>query len=532
MAKHWPIETQFTVVEPKFDTDVCTECGSRLYFRVDRDRRLYTLARPLMVRRLRARCSNHNCSNSRKALISQEERELALSNWKIGWDVFCWIGFRRFKRHWSVLQIREELHDSYDIQVSEDAIESYIRQYQTMVSARHQDLERVADRYREVDKVILSIDGLQPEKGHETLYVIRELRLGRVWIAEPLISSSTPEMKRLVLEAERWCKSIGVKVTGWVSDKQCSLVKAVKAIYPEVPHRYCHNHFLRDLAKQITEIDSNAKVKMRSKIRGLRGIEKEVLESLSKSSTKGTEHQSLPSRGAQIVLDYCSAVRGILNNNSGGPLLSAGQKMYLALEEMRDSLHKLLALQRGAVIDHWLKRLANYIELGTAHYDLHKNEIVEGTRLVRLTACLLKRGSKPSKRRLKEFRRIAKQLSNSTESIKMAMGRMMLRFCNGLFAGGDDFDIPVDNLDLERWFKNPKGHSRRITGNRHVGTKSVYEGPTLIPALDAHLEMEKPLTYIDLTPYIDAEIPISEQKATERKRTMTRAASKKKEAAS
>jgi hypothetical protein len=38
-----------------------------------------------------------------------------------------------------------------------------------------------------VDAVILAIDGLQPEKGHETLYVVRELVKKRVWFAEAVV---------------------------------------------------------------------------------------------------------------------------------------------------------------------------------------------------------------------------------------------------------------------------------------------------------------------------------------------------------
>ena len=43
--------------------------------------------------------------------------------------------------------------------------------------------------------LVLTIDGLQPEKGHETLYVVRELMGKRVWFAEPLLSSATQEAR-------------------------------------------------------------------------------------------------------------------------------------------------------------------------------------------------------------------------------------------------------------------------------------------------------------------------------------------------
>ncbi len=90
--------------------------------------------------------------------------------WVIDWDVFAWIGHRRFARHWSVAQIRAELGDSYQIDLSDDAIENSIQRYQTMLAAQEQYPKILADEYRDVDDLVLCIEGLQPEKGHETLY--------------------------------------------------------------------------------------------------------------------------------------------------------------------------------------------------------------------------------------------------------------------------------------------------------------------------------------------------------------------------
>ena len=52
--------------------------------------------------------------------------------------------------------------------------------------------DQLAAAYADGDAVSLAIDGLQPEKGHETLYVVRELERKRVWFAEALLSSATP----------------------------------------------------------------------------------------------------------------------------------------------------------------------------------------------------------------------------------------------------------------------------------------------------------------------------------------------------
>jgi hypothetical protein len=174
--------------------------------------------------------------------------------------------------------IRAELLDTYQIKLSDDAIAGYIQRYQAMLAARQQDPEVLRQHYDAVEEIVLTIDGLQPEKGHETLYVVRELTRKRAWFAEPLLSATEDEVRRLITKAKQWAESLGTPVGLWVSDKQEAFVTAIAAEFPDVPHRYCDNHFLRDVAKPVLEADSHAKVQMRKKVRGLRTIEQTVLE--------------------------------------------------------------------------------------------------------------------------------------------------------------------------------------------------------------------------------------------------------------
>jgi hypothetical protein len=285
--------------------------------------------------------------------------------WLIDWEVFAWIGHRRFARHWSVAQIREELSDTYQIALSDDAIENSIRRYQTMLAAREQDPELLSEEYRDVEDLILCIDGLQPEKGHETLYVVRELRRKRVWFAESLISSSADEVRRLIVKARAWAERLGIPVRLWISDKQDAFLKGIAEEFPGVPHRYCDNHFLRDLAKPVLEEDSHAKVKMRRRVRGLRGIERDVLKDRQKREAEAKASKAdepagdvqEPSVAAEpketeaedVVLDYCSAVRGILNNEQGGPLQPPGLRMADDLREVRASIQRNLDAKKGAL---------------------------------------------------------------------------------------------------------------------------------------------------------------------------------------
>jgi len=105
------------------------------------------------------------------------------------------------------------------------------------------------------------------------------------------------------------------------------------------------------------------------------------------------------------------------------------------------------------------------------------------------------------------FTELRDTLQASTDIVPPQMAKVMASFQPGLFAGGDAAEMPRDNLDLERWFRNPKGHERRIHGHHHAGVRIVQEGPTLIHALDAHLRHPEPLTAADLLPYRNVAAP-------------------------
>jgi hypothetical protein len=149
-----------------------------------------------------------------------------------------------------------------------------------------------------------------------------------------------------------------------MSDKQEAFVTGIAAEFPDVPHRYCDNHFLRDLAKPVLEADSHAKVRMRKKVRGLRTIERAVLRR-QKAETEdaltpqtpgatGTAVMAAANRSpavadpaGSVLLDYCAAVRGILNDDQGGPLHPPGLRMAEALGEVQESIRRNLGEQKG-----------------------------------------------------------------------------------------------------------------------------------------------------------------------------------------
>jgi hypothetical protein len=412
MRFSWPADTVFTPRILTVEQDTCDFCQRSLHVCDHRVHRIYTFGGPVEIVCKLAHCPDPNCPAHVHTLSPLAEAQLTLPWWLIGWDVFCWLGHRRFARHWSVPQLQAELRDSYHIALSDDAIARYVRRYQTMVAARHQDAAVLADAYRDIASLILTIDGLQPEKGHETLYVVRELRAKRVWFAEALLSSTAAEVQRLISKAKQWAEQLDRPVVLWMSDKQDAFVKGIAAEFPKVPHRYCQNHFLRDVAAEVLKADSHAKVQMRRKVRGLRAIEREVLDerravaaaasavavpavavpavavpaaavpaaavpaaavpaaavpagaasavavpAVTESPTQAPAVG--PGRGptdvppaakGDVVLDYCTAVRGILNDDQGGPLTPPGLRMVEALSEVQASLQRNLEAKKGGAL--------------------------------------------------------------------------------------------------------------------------------------------------------------------------------------
>lgn len=175
-----------------------------------------------------------------------------------------------------------------------------------------------------------------------------------------------------------------------------------------------------------------------------------------------------------------------------------------------------------------MTRLAGCIDRGLQAVATEQQEIRAQVKEVRKIAATLDPHQGSARMRKRRFRRLRKRLAGSTDPVRQQMAVVMAGFIAGLFVGGDIEGLPEDNLDLERWFRLPKSHERRIHGHRHAGVRLVQEGATLIPTLDAHRDSLQPLTVAELVDYRHAQKPGDEQAAIARRKIMRKARSKKK----
>jgi len=114
--------------------------------------------------------------------------------------------------------------------------------------------------------------------------------------------------------------------------------------------------------------------------------------------------------------------------------------------------------------------------------------------------------------------------SFSDDKTYNAMAKMRTSFQVGLFAGAQLTDDPHDNLNLERWFRLPKSHERRIHGHHHAGIRIVREGAPLISTLDAHSQHPGVFTEDELLKFATATAPASQVASQQRHGVMKKAA--------
>jgi hypothetical protein len=167
---------------------------------------------------------------------------------------------------------------------------------------------------------------LQPDVGHEVLWVLRDCLSGEVLLARSLLSATSTDLAVLLREV---AGGVGVPIEGVVSDGQHSVRLAIKLTLPGVPHQLCQFHYLREAAHPVFEADRHAKKELKKQVRGVRPIERSV---------EGRDDAE-----AEAVRGYCAAVRSAITDDGRAPLAASGLKLKDRLEAVAASLDRVAA---------------------------------------------------------------------------------------------------------------------------------------------------------------------------------------------
>lgn len=310
-------------------TRVCPECGGPLWAAYKTHRTAITLDGSVRLGLQVRRCRNSRCPRLGTPWRPEQEGRIVLPQHEFGLDVIAAIGRLRHAEHRSLPEIHAELVRR-GVPICVRSVGNLLDRYDELLALSLSDVSRLRRLTAAAGRVILALDGLQPDVGHEVLWVLRDVLSGEVLLARSLLSSGQGDLARLIGEVKA---ALEVPIAGVVSDGQHSIRKAVAEALPGVPHQLCQFHYLREAARPIYEADRHAKVLLKKKVRGIRPIERKL------------EGRDDPE--AKASREYCAAVRSALTDDGRPPLEAPGLKLQGRLSEIAGSLDRV-ARKRGS----------------------------------------------------------------------------------------------------------------------------------------------------------------------------------------
>ena len=247
----------------------CAGCGQPMWVAYHTQRTITTLQGICRLTLCVRRCHNQQCKWYHRPYRPEEEGKWALPHGEFGLDVIALVGSLRYTSHRSVPEIHQALCDR-GVSIAERTVTHLLQRYEELVALSLSDQQQLRKRFKEQGQVVLAIDGLQPDVGHEVLWVVRDCLSGEVLLARSLLSACEADLASLLREVQQ---VVDVPIRGVISDGQHSIRNAVQAVLPEVPHQLCHFHYLREAAKPVYEADRHAKKELKKHLRGVRPIE-------------------------------------------------------------------------------------------------------------------------------------------------------------------------------------------------------------------------------------------------------------------
>jgi hypothetical protein len=310
-------------------TRACPACAGPLWCAATARRTVVTLEGLVRLRLQIRSCRRPQCPRHGVCLRPEQEGRFALPQHEFGLDVIALVGRLRHAEHRSVPEIHAELIRR-GVPICARSVSNLLDRYDELLALSLSDTERLRRITAAAGRVVLAVDGLPPDVGHEVLRVFRDVLSGEVLLARPLLPSTRDDLARLIREVKQ---ALEVPIAGVASDGQDSIRKAVETALDGVPHQLCHFHYLREAAKPVYEADRHAKVQLKKKVRGLRPIERQV------EGRDDAEARDIRGDGA--------AVRSALTDDGRPPLEASGLKLQGRLAAVAGSLDRVAA-KRGS----------------------------------------------------------------------------------------------------------------------------------------------------------------------------------------
>ena len=428
----------------------CLECESKL----ERSHRVWNkhitqLTGTIYAVSMGYKCPNHDCPMD-VVYRSAVAESLSLKYYSFGLDVITAIGNMRFSENKTIGEIHCELLKS--ISISEREIQYLMEIYTLLITGIKQDKSYLDDVILP-EGIILSIDGVQPEKGNEVLYILRDVLSGEVLCAENLLSSDVESIKgmlHLVID-------LGYPILGVISDGQDTIRKSVSGLLPDTPYQLCHYHYLDNVGKGLEEKDRKLKTKLKKELRGISRVERDI-EKIEPGCEK------------DVLKDFAVAIRTTLLENSVYPFDCGGIKVYDHLIDIESALESCQKVRNHPLLTHMKDMVSGY-----RPYTREYEKVIMLLTITRRIAELIDpdkfQGDNVDKRkqRLTGYMGYVANLKSDYPGLSDHLEQIIKvtsSFLPGLFTYLQCPLLPVTNNDLEIFHRKMKTDHRRRTGRK------------------------------------------------------------------
>ena len=247
--------------------------------RYENQRTLVTLSGAVRLRLKVRRCEAADCARRHMPYRPEAEGAIALPQHEFGLDVVALVGALRHRGHRSVPEIHAALRGR-GVEIAERSAANLLDRYDELLATALTDVSRLRAAMAAQGHMVLALDGLQPDVGHEVLWVVCDCVSGEMLLARSLLSGTADDLAPL----------------------------------------------LREAALPVFEADRHAKKELKKQVRGVRPIERGV---------KGRGDAE-----AEVVRSYCAAVRSAITDDGRAPLAAPGLTLRARLEKVAASLDR------------------------------------------------------------------------------------------------------------------------------------------------------------------------------------------------
>ena len=160
---------------------VCPECGGPMWVDYENYRSVSTLDEVVRLTLKVRRCQAPTCGQYHRPYRPEAEGGWSLPGHEYGLDVIAQIGVWRYQEHRTVPEMHERLRER-GVQISQRSVTNLLQRYDELVSLSLQNSARLRQIMAEQGRVILAIDGLQPDVRYDQkLWIDREKEAAHPW---------------------------------------------------------------------------------------------------------------------------------------------------------------------------------------------------------------------------------------------------------------------------------------------------------------------------------------------------------------